>query len=358
MKQVLVSSLIAICGMIAANRDAQATFYTETASVDVHGRDGVGDPVTAPIGSVIQGLTGDGTLYTNTYGVDVNGNFLVRTVGAVRITTLIRNSAPVSIDGILGPGATADQVVVVFAVDGYVDPAFSSVGHFTSGAVMVFNPATPGGFSGADPSTWLDPLDNPYYVAALSVQENVEKGGGFNLTASASETQTSVASGINVLNNGLFLFTEVTDPGIGYTPTAPNAGFLDVTSTTGVPAGVTAREAIANQTNQTLNTGFTSVGFDLTMLNKVAGLAGFGDLNSTPGDQGDYFASSNVADGFATYFTVGGPTNGDFEAEVTSKFYPGLSTAPEPSSLALMAMGIGISGLYARRRTRKTKAAA
>ncbi len=333
---------IAAC-TLCAGRPANATFVTGNTSVNVNS-----GPVGPPVHVVLQIDQTGGELYTNQYsGSGVGAQ--VRTVGAIVINTLETPSGNQSPVG--GVGNAVQQLVVAFAIQGTVvsvNPVTGvQVAAFDKGGFGIWEThkteSNVGTFAANNASTWFNfnagtvaaLTSNAAYLGALIPPDNVIPNPA---GASVGDQIAFAASQINVSaenlaapqnEQGQFLFGETFNP-----------GFL--TNYGGEIVSVTSQTA-----------QFKNVGGSLVLDNSQ--LKGGATSQNILNNISQLFLGANFAtfgSGTASDWLPNTAANGDFSATLGAFSAPN-AAAPEPGSMALLATGSVLAGLYARRRKGK-----
>lgn len=358
LKNVLFAGIAA--SALFATRPANAGFVTGTANINVNS-----GAVSAPVSDVLQIDQTGGELYTNQYsGTGVGA--LVRTVGMLQINTLETpggNASPIG-----GVGSAVQQLTVAFAIQGTV----VSVNPTTGIQVAVFDK---GGFgiwqanqneSNTNPavdnvlknnaSTWFNfnansvaaLTSNAAYLAQLIAPDAIiPNPGGANFGAQIFFAGAQVnVSAENLIapqqQQGQFLFGDTFNPGFITNTTAPGK----------LPYG----GELFSVTNQTAQ--FKSPGvLDNTQLvntyvaGSPAAVGGWANSQTVLNQISQLFLGANFANfggGGAADWTPSTARNGDFSATVSAQTNP--NVVPEPTSMALLATGSVLAGLFARRR--------
>lgn len=364
-KKFVAAATVAVASL--ATGTVQATFFTGTATMDVNS---LSPTQSAPIRGVTQITEGNGQVFVNTYTV----GGMVRSVGVLQINALQTTTS--SPNGVNGPGNTASNLVVAFALDGHVTsnlPGQTTV-QFTGGGFGIFREAS--GYVPGTASTWVNGVNgsagvtatetalanNLIYAAAIATPTDIMTGSGFDLgpgTAfSASDVNTSTLNAGNVNQDQTrLLFNSSLDPGPVETALGTQNRFISVDgSTAQLPDQIFG---VINQTAFTTPKDLNSSNDSQNVVNALPLLFGLGSVGGASTNGFANFGSSG-ADGYnVTYTTIGGrpfPLNGDFAGSLSGVAYPG-NAVPEPSSMALLATGSLLAGLFAIRRRKNSKMA-
>src|SRR5438445_6129359 len=154
----IVGAMVALGA--ASSATAQASFFTELATVDMGVINPLGAPAASPTLHVADIIQGNGQVFTNTYGIDfATGGAFVRIVGVTLITATSDNFGVQSGGTLGGPGLGTQELIVAFALDGHTTAAAPNVATFTSGGFGVWQSQIPAGvlpgtFNPKDPTTW------------------------------------------------------------------------------------------------------------------------------------------------------------------------------------------------------------
>src|SRR5262249_10383092 len=152
LKSLLIVALGLCCAFAAS--PANATFVTGTTNINVNS-----GPVGPPINDITQISQTTGELYTNNLGDGGVGSTVV-TVGVSVIASV--DQAGIGQSPIGGPGASTQQMVVAFAIEGTVISVVGGVATalFTDGGFGIWQSAKTEGnvrtFVKTNPSTWFN----------------------------------------------------------------------------------------------------------------------------------------------------------------------------------------------------------
>lgn len=279
-------------------------------------------------------------------GIAPGGGNLFKTVGAIQLGSLTAPDTS-TFNTLGGTSTTQDVLVAVFALQGSLQdtgvPTAPIQVNFESGTVSFYlakqdtgNPLVD--FAKGNPSTW-GTGGTLYAQYSLKPQEAVSPGPG-GLVVQFNPNQVNILNGtveLNQLFSGNFLFKET------------NIGSGLITTTTGSP-GFNAEGFLAIISETITVVPLIDPATNLPILNTIAANLNYGSFNG--------FATGFGGAAVTDYNPI--LTNGDFASTVTlGNFAPGreFSTqeVPEPASLAVWGIGMGVAGLIAARRRRMAK---
>lgn len=349
MRRFLMSLAFLAAAGVASSASAD-TFYNLRAGVPDQGGGTAGVNVNTVQGTALGGYS-YANQYTGAVGLPVGGE-RVRTVTADVITGYTQN--PGGMLPIFNNLGGNDKIVAIFAGDGTISVGMGGLqtATFTSGRLWFFESPVSGPgnafFDPINPSTWGfggAPLAVFDLIAPMDIAPGNALANG-NAFSASQVNNISLNSLAPQQAQGRFLFRDVNDP------------YILVTDPLLVPGVVAIQEGLwgtieesLDQTPDPLSAG------NLAILNQIAAAAGLGNL----GGAGTAFATG-LGSGLNTDFGPTGLPNagatGDFQFNLGSSFVPGLIgrpeiEIPEPASMIVWGVGMGIAGLMGARYRRK-----
>jgi PEP-CTERM motif len=353
-----VGRFVAFCLFVVLSlyvpNQARADFIVSNGDVQMIDLTLPSNPLQPPLLDITRLSLAGGRLYTNQIeGTPFAVGNTIRTVGILSIGT--------AIDGTQSPAVLPNTTTLnfIFGIEGKI--VASGVGTasvlFTIGRTFLVsdvtgNPTLP--FDQDHATTWN--FGNQFAEYTLLPQQNIIDGATLGIsdsggvTAAANTTNVSSVNTVSQISTqGIFLFREdstaaqnagagFVNPGLGLF--TGNAFLRNVDVAPGPPFNNKLFEGIAPFTNQTaLDTFVTPTAADLVVLNSIGAASGFTGLFSGAAPP----ASFNP-----------GPlgAGGDFVGDLTGDLYVGyvaVAAVPEPTSFALIAIGLGSLGFYGRR---------
>ncbi|QEF99664.1 PEP-CTERM motif protein [Stieleria maiorica] len=341
----------AVCAAMAmCCNSLQAAYITSNGTVQMEGPFGAGGNTggNPPLDHITEFGTAAGQLWTNQIGgAAFAPGSTVRTVGSLPLSQLI-NGSVIPVD--FPDGLVFSDAHFIFAIEGTILPggAFAS---FSTGSLFLVpsRNGQPVGvtFDQADPLTYN--FDDVVAKWDLAPTMGIIDGNTVGISvagpvsATAGEVNVSGLTGPGNSGAGVFVFLEDeafvptgVDPGI-----APFDGPDFVRNVEAIVGQPNAAEGIAAFTDQTQDTTVTPLTpAQIAVLNTIGAAAGFSGLWDGSGE-GD------------TYSPVGfgqpGQT-GDFSADLSSENYVIAAPVPEPTSMAIFAVGFAVA--CGRRRKR------
>lgn len=356
---------------LAISTEAQALYVTSNGDLQLE------DPVGANVGvgpallNITQ-VAGGSHAYTNFVGINANGELEIRSVTA----EFIGSATP----GGFNPTVFGDDSVIAFSATRGVITGFiggAPVIRVDEGRLYL---AQAGASLSEDPSTWATAFATGVFAEyVLGPRETVISGATLGLLAGSPGTPIP-ASLINVQTpNSLdpsaaqqrLVFLEDSTAAQNaialVDPTLEGGGdvvdvflggnnFLSNVDSSANPDFVKVAEGFLIDVDTTiLDETYASWGLnlaDLAVLNAIATAAGLGNL----GGAGTGFATTGenplVLTDYSPTGGIGPNFNGDAISEFGSNNYIIYQAAPEPSSIALLSVGlVGLALAYRRRKT-------
>jgi hypothetical protein len=284
--------------------------------------------------------------------------------------------------GINGSSETT-KYVAVFAANGTISNAAlgTATVNFAAGSGQLFIFASPidndptggmsGQFSATNPSTW-GISGTPLATFDVAAPLNIAPGSPFsnpNFFAVGDVNNFTTNDGPQQQAQGRVLFSDKNDPFFTVTD-----GALPGFTKTGEGVYANIAETLSALVNGGLDTttdvlddklvaGGNGIPDSLDYLNFVAALAGLSDLGVATGNQA--FATGFGSTGAPGSFNYGGGQNlgtGDLAFTLGGAIIPGIFASPdvqvpEPASMLVWGVGMGIAGVMGlRRRRNKAKA--
>lgn len=331
--------------------------YTDTAAYGATGFSGGAVPPPIPTVGLVS--LDNGRVLTNQFGPQAPGTE-IRTIGAVNLGTI--TTAGVNIGGSFNPSGAAGQLVGIFGVNGTI-AANGVDGNFSAGGLKIVVATA---FMANDPSTWG--FNNTALATySLKPPENIIPGNtlgiGFANPVGALADDVNVSglnTAVNGFGQGLFLFEESPLNQMLFNSDSTLAAII-----TGLGGTVTNETLIANIAQQTTNltegniVGLGTVAIQ-NLLDSIAQFAFAKNFatytgNNQPSDFNVLF------NGAGTGLDLNNPAGVDFIANLGGNVGPGLQAnfqeVPEPASMLVWGIGMGIAGVMGlRRRRNKAKA--
>jgi hypothetical protein len=359
-----IGALVATASALLATT-AQAEFITEQVTLNVRDPNGQGAfpaPVD-PLTNIRRLDTSGGNVFTNqTSGLPFATGSGVRSLTASLLGTALDGEAftPL-VDN--RAGTIGNDLIAISAVLGSITTGGAiAEASFTDGRTYIVSVA-PGTFDPRNPSTWGWALGT-FVELALADPENVVPGAGEPISFSASVMNTSSANTTaSSQADGRFLFAEDSSAAQNLDPKGGDNWFTATTNTFGI---TTAFEGFVAQTSQTIEfadinaVGVATAGgpllsgaaldaVDLAVMNAI-----FNDMLVESGLLADYGFATGFGGVLSTDFNprwplpVGDGPTGDFRGELQTRNAFGISNVPEPSSMVIFGLGLGIAGAYGR----------
>jgi hypothetical protein len=352
-----VGRFVAFCLFVVLSlyvpNQARADFIVSNGDVQMIDLTLPSNPLQPPLLDITRLSLAGGRLYTNQVtGAPFALGSTIRTVGVLSIGS--------AIDGTQSPATLPNTTTLnfIFGIEGTIvatGPTTAST-LFTIGRTFLVSDTTgnPFVFNQDAATTWN--FGEQFAEYALLPQQPIVDGATVGISdtggvsAAASTTNVSSVNSVSgISSQGIFLFREdstaaqnagagFANPGLGIF--TGDAFLRNVDVAAAPPFNNKLFEGIAPFTNQTaLDTFVTPTAADLVVLNAIGAASGF---------TGPFSAGAPPAS-----FTPGPlGAGGDFVGDLTGDLYVGfqaVSAVPEPTSFALLAIGLGSLGFYGRR---------
>lgn len=316
------------CVVAVCSASANAGYITSNGTLNLMANFQVDNPGgNPPLLEIVQITLDSGQLYTN----QVNGSpfqpgSIVRTVGVTQLITGIDGTANTNNFLLVSPNN--NPVYAVFAVEGVISPG-ALTADFSAGSIF-FVEAAVNTLDVLDPTTW--DITSPIATYVLSAPDIVLPGSGFGISPAGNEgpifpPNVNRSQGLQGQNqgDGTFAFGSDDPSNLFSNVELDNGGFADP-------------HFLIASTSQLIQPDIYTMGaLQLAAMNAIGLAAGFtGNF-----DAGGYDPTNPQAVGATGDFNAG------FKGDL---FVASAQTVPEPTSIAIMALGGLCIGLSLRRR--------